>query len=112
MFPPGSLDALGLAPDQVGRRCGPVLDLLPDGRIVACYPLAAHASRRLAADSEVAELRAFFRQAQETDRRFGLSRKCEGCAWRERGECVGGCLSLSLRRLRRRGFSTVVPEVA
>lgn len=100
MFPEGALDALGLAAGDVGRRCSPILDLLPDGRVVACYPLAAHAAEPLSGDAR--EARARFVARQKADRVFTLFKTCGACAWRARGECTGGCLAASLRQTRPR----------
>jgi hypothetical protein len=109
MFPDGALAALGKGPGEVGLRCNPILDLLPDGSFVSCYPLATHAKADLTTDCDAASLRAQFSARQSIDRPVMLYRECETCAWRERGECTGGCLSASLRRLRRRDFAVAVP---
>lgn len=112
LFPEGALAALGLGAAEVGRRCGPALDVLPDGRVVGCYALAAVEQRRLAPGLDGAAVRADFALRWQSLRAFKLSRKCEGCAWRDRGECEGGCLAASLRRSRGDPFELQVPEVA
>lgn len=112
MFPEGALAELGKTPDDVGLRCSPILDLMPDGQMISCYPLASHTTIRLTPDHDAQQLRAQFVTRQEADRKFMLYRECEECSWRARGECTGGCLSASLGRLRRRDFSFTVPEVA
>jgi radical SAM protein with 4Fe4S-binding SPASM domain len=112
MFPEGALVALGKTPDDVGLRCSPILDLLPDGQMISCYPLATHATAALASDHDARQLRAHFVLRQQNDRQLMLYRECEQCSWRARGECTGGCLSASLRRLRRREFSVSVPRVS
>lgn len=112
MFPEGALAELGKTPDDVGLRCSPILDLMPTGQVISCYPLAAHATAALTPDHTAQQLRAHFATRQEADRKFMLYRECEDCSFRARGECTGGCLSASLGRLRRRDFSFIVPEVA
>ena len=109
MFPEGAMSALGLTAEDVGLRCSPILDLLPDGHFISCYPLAAHAREPLRTDTDASRLRARFSQAQAADRTVMLYRECQTCHWRERGECTGGCLSASLRRMRHRDFSVAVP---
>lgn len=105
MFPPGALAALGLAPAELGLRCGPMLDLLPDGRVIPCYPLAAFGSELLARHRDADGLRAQFFSQPGASRSWTLQRECETCGWREQGECAGGCLAASLRRLRHRDFA-------
>jgi hypothetical protein len=106
MFPPGAMQALGLTTNEVGLRCSPILDLLPNGTFISCYPLAAHATEPLAGDA--AAVRARFITRQAPDRTFMLYKHCVECDWRARGECTGGCLSASLRQLRRREFAVAV----
>lgn len=108
MFPEGALEMLGKGPDEVGLRCNPILDVLPDGQVISCYPLASHAAEWLPDDHDDQWLRGQFAEKQEADRRFMLYQECNSCAWRMRGECTGGCLSGSLRRLRRAPFSVSV----
>lgn len=112
LFPAGALAALGLEAAALGHRCGPALDLLPDGRVVGCYALAGVEQRGLEPGLGVAALRASFAERWQSLRTFTLSRKCEGCAWRDRGECEGGCVAAALRRSRGEGFELRIPEVA
>ncbi len=112
MFPEGAMAALGITSADVGLRCSPILDLLPDGRFISCYPLTAHATEALTPDRDATWMRLRFIERQETDRHFMLYRECESCPWRERGECTGGCLSASLGRLRHRDFTVALPESA
>lgn len=112
MFPDGALDALGLTSAEVGLRCSPLLDLLPDGRVISCYPLAAQGAEPLVENRDAGWMRSRFSKRQEVDRVFTLYRECEDCRWRGRGECLGGCVSASLERVRQRGFSVAVPVLA
>ncbi len=98
MFPPGALAAMGRAPGELGRRCGPILDLLPDGQVVSCYALARHAQEPLPDREDAAWLRARLADRQRAVRSFTLYPKCALCEFRARGECVGGCLSAASRR--------------
>lgn len=112
MFPPGAMAALGLTENEVGLRCSPILDLLPDGSFISCYPLAAHAEEAMTAHHDAASVRAAFVQRQHADRSFMLYKDCEACEWRAQGACTGGCLSASLRRTRHRDFAIEVPHDA
>ena len=100
MFEEGALDALNIPDGEVGLRCNPILDILPDGNVISCYPLASHESVDLESFDDAASLREHFRTRQNDDRSFMLYKKCTTCDWRARGECTGGCLAGSMRRLR------------
>jgi MoaA/NifB/PqqE/SkfB family radical SAM enzyme len=109
MFPEGALRELGIAPQQVGLRCNPILDVLPDGQVISCYPLGDfHRERMLPAD-DVISLRRRFNEKLAPLRPLGIFRKCAGCDFRARGECVGGCLSTAMRRLQQREFQISAP---
>lgn len=110
MFPAGAMAALGLTEREVGLRCSPILDVLPDGSLISCYPLATHATERLADHATSASIRDAFVEQQATDRAFRLYKDCESCYWRAQGQCTGGCLSASLRRTRHRDFSVEVAD--
>jgi MoaA/NifB/PqqE/SkfB family radical SAM enzyme len=110
MFPDGALELLGLGRDDVGLRCNPILDVLPDASVISCFPLAAHSRERLFKEHDAAWLRSRFSPAQQGDRALMLFRECATCHWRARGDCTGGCLAASMGRLRRTDVSFVVPE--
>lgn len=109
MFPEGTLGDLGPGAADLGTRCGPVLDLLPDGRVISCYPLAALGSIALGPEWDASAARAHFQDRRDAMGPCYLSPGCDGCAWRARGECGGGCLSGALRRRRSGTFSVTVP---
>jgi radical SAM protein with 4Fe4S-binding SPASM domain len=110
MFPEGALEALQKTSADVGLRCNPILDVLPDGEVISCYALSSHASEPLTFGRDAQWFRQRLTERQEADRRVMLYRECETCAWRARGECTGGCLSASLGRLRHRDFEVAVPR--
>ena len=100
MFPCGFLEAMGTAAGDIGTRCSPVLDILPDGQVVPCYPLAALAREPLPEGETADALRGRFSQRLSPYRRLGVFRECAVCEVREKGGCNGGCLAASMRRLR------------
>ncbi len=105
MFPDGTVAALGPGGGSLGNRCGPILDLLPDGRLISCYPLAALGAVPLEPDLDAPRARAIFAARQQADRAFRLTPDCDACSRRAGGECSGGCLAAALQRQRRRTFS-------
>lgn len=112
MFEQGAMEMLGLTEREVGLRCSPILDLLPDGTFISCYPLSTHATEPLTVHRTSASVRDAFVRKQETDRAFMLYRECGPCQFRAEGKCTGGCLSASLRRTRHRDVSIEVPNGA
>ena len=100
MFPAGFLDTLGAAAGDIGGRCSPVLDVLADGEVVSCYPLAGLAREALPSDETADALRVRFTARFAGYRRLGVFRECASCAVREDGRCNGGCLAASMQRLR------------
>jgi len=101
MFPPGSLDALGPAAASIGPCCSPILDILPGREVVSCFPLAALVREPLPESESADALRSRFTARLAAYRRLGVFRECAICEARKNASCNGGCLSASLRRLRR-----------
>jgi radical SAM protein with 4Fe4S-binding SPASM domain len=99
MFPDGTLEDLGIGPQQVGLRCNPILDILPGGQVISCYPLAALARETLPAEHDGAWLSDSFNERLGSYRPMMLFRECATCAWRQRGECTGGCIANAMRRM-------------
>lgn len=105
MFPPDFVETMGESGADIGRRCNPVLDILPDGQVVSCYPLAAMGHHALPEDHGASWLREFFAAKAMPLRSSGLFRECARCLLRQRDACTGGCLSAAAQRLRRAPFT-------
>jgi MoaA/NifB/PqqE/SkfB family radical SAM enzyme len=99
MFPEGALQRLEIGPEQVGLRCNPILDVLPDGKVISCYPMADFHQERLSDWEHVPALAERFSERLSSLRPIGIFKRCADCAIRERGHCVGGCHALAMRRL-------------
>lgn len=100
MFPTGFLAALGPVARDIGSRCSPILDILPDAQVVSCFPLAMQAREPLPEGENAEALRSRFTVRLSGYRRLGVFRECAGCQERESGRCIGGCLAASMQRLR------------
>lgn len=100
MFPEGAEAALGPAWADVGVRCDPILDVLPDGSVIACYPLEPLARLPLDRHGTADGFRVEFERTQAGLRRLGIKPECEPCPARAAGGCNGGCLAAAMRRLR------------
>lgn len=90
---------------DLGRRCNPILDLLPNGEFISCYPLATLHREKLTQIVDAAELRRRFTAQFDDLRQATLYPECVQCEFRARGECTGGCLSASLLRSRSTTFT-------
>jgi MoaA/NifB/PqqE/SkfB family radical SAM enzyme len=87
---------------RAGAQCGPALDILPSGRIVACLPLAElGGSLAIGSQLTTASLRDAFEARLGCYRGVGAFERCSSCPSSRRGACAGGCLALAARRLHR-----------
>jgi len=100
MFPPGELAELEITPKQVGLRCNPILDILPGGQAISCYPLASIAREAMDHHQDGSMLAEHFTRQIAPFRPLKLYKHCDSCQWLRRGECTGGCVAGSMQRLR------------
>lgn len=100
MFPDGCYARLGECSAHVGRRCGPVVDLLLDGRVVPCFPLSHWKSWKLPPPRKLRWLREQMAAALEPYRELGIFRECRICPLPAQGLCHRGCRAQALLRLR------------
>jgi MoaA/NifB/PqqE/SkfB family radical SAM enzyme len=99
MFP-GFEDGRSQAPADVGTRCNPILDLLPDGTLISCYPLAGFGRVAIEAVEDGRQARSLFGQRFAPFKTIGVFPECCHCrAFREKS-CVGGCRAAAMTRLR------------
>ncbi|MFP4475868.1 MAG: radical SAM protein [Desulfatibacillaceae bacterium] len=104
MFGEEGLEALGMSAADVGMRCNPLPDVLPDGSVAPCYALAPRDRLPMDGLPDADRARSLFASRLAGLRRVGIYPECGACRYRERGECAGGCLGAALDRLR--GSST------
>ena len=105
MFSPEELEALGDAVEHVGSRCNPILDILPDGEVVSCYPLASFHREPLPDHHDASWLRARFVEKLKPFETLGVFRQCSSCALKGDDKCNGGCRAAAMRRLRHSSFT-------
>ncbi|MFZ0800149.1 MAG: radical SAM protein [Terriglobales bacterium] len=99
MFPEGVVESLGPSAGDIGRRCSPVLDILSDGQVVSCYPLAALHREALTEEVDADCLRHRFEKRFSPYRPAGVLPECSSCALKRQGYCVGGCLAAAMKRM-------------
>jgi pyruvate-formate lyase-activating enzyme len=102
MFSEAFFEVTGFTAGQIGNRCGPIPDVLPDLSTIHCYALGNLDRYPLSGVATTAELLRWHADRQARFRRLGLYRACSACNWRQTGQCCGGCLATSLLRLRTR----------
>lgn len=91
--------ALRVERRQISGRCRPVLDVLPDGRVVPCFPLARVSTEPLPERERAAAVRARTARRLRGLRTLGVYAACATCDLRARGACSGGCLAAAMQRL-------------
>lgn len=111
MFPEDSFALIGQDIANLGNRCNPILDILPEGQVISCFPLANFQQELILEDMKDADLRQIFINKQKPFRSMMLYKKCHTCEYRLHGYCVGGCLSASMQRQRTNEFTFSLPAV-
>ncbi|MBN2821635.1 MAG: radical SAM protein [Coriobacteriia bacterium] len=76
--------------ESVGTRCGPIVDVLPEGDAIACYALASLVRLPLDGYATRRELIATFTEALG-DGPPWIFEECAECTHRAAGRCTGGC---------------------
>jgi hypothetical protein len=110
MFSEGFLTDHPALLQEIGTRCNPVLDILPEGRVIACYALGAAGSVRLTESSHRDGLLAVFEQGLDRLLPMGAYRECALCDHRRVGRCTGGCRARRAGRLRPVGMHPLEDE--
>lgn len=99
MFAHESLPALDVAVFDCGRRCNPLPDILPDGRAIACYPLADLGAVAPDQTTTAAAIRRHFQEVLDPYAALGIFSECSACELFRERRCLGGCRAAALRRL-------------
>jgi len=109
MFSDEDVEVLRNAGTDLTPRCNPILDVGVDGTVSHCFPLAGRFDLALTSQPVAKELRQVIEDRTRPYRQAGVYRRCSRCAFRERGECAGGCLAMTIRRFRSRPLRIAVP---
>ncbi len=110
MFPDHELNFLKNTFKDIGKRCNPVLDILPDGTFIPCYPLAGMFRQAPGKNDDAQSMRSLFESRIKPYRSLGIFKECSICNMKASGECTGGCLSAAMQRLRYKNFEFNVTE--
>jgi hypothetical protein len=99
MFAHESLPALDVAVSDCGRRCNPLPDVLPDGRAIACYPLADLGAVAVDQTTTAVDIRRHFQEVLAPYAALGIFPECSSCDLFRDQRCLGGCRAAAVRRL-------------
>jgi hypothetical protein len=95
---------------RIGWHCNPILDIDAHNQVIHCYPLTGVGAINLDATSTATTLRAHFSEQVAMYRQAGIFPECINCPLKQRGECTGGCLAVTMRRFRHSDFAIQVAE--
>jgi len=95
-----SSDFMGTSPfaKQIGPRCNPVIDILPDGDIIPCYALSHLNCANLQSDKTRDAMVTRFETELQPWREVGSKPECSTCTYRHREICCGGCVARAMMR--------------
>jgi hypothetical protein len=111
MFPEEFLSQADCVPEDIGRRCGPIPDMLADGSAVHCFPLLSTAEVNLTEDLTAQEVKALLSRRMEPYQGIGVFAECSVCCYRTSGKCFGGCIATARQRLRSSSHSFYLTPV-
>jgi radical SAM protein with 4Fe4S-binding SPASM domain len=77
--------------------CNSILDILPDGRIVYCLPLATVRAESYSRFGTYSEAKRWYESQFTPYRPLGSTSKCFSCQLLISGHCAGGCLARILK---------------
>ncbi|MBU1170470.1 MAG: radical SAM protein [Proteobacteria bacterium] len=104
MFPTDMAKELKPLFEKSGVCCNPNLDLLPDGRFIACYPLNNMGQFPLTPETTALSLIQAFNEERSIYKDIGIFSHCRSCHLFKNG-CHGGCLALKMNRVHTRRTS-------
>lgn len=110
MFSDEELQILRESQAHIAWRCSPVVDIDLDGSAFPCFPLAAVVRIRDALSQDVTALQVQFEQALAYFRVCGIYPECSTCDLRITEKCSGGCLALTLRRMKNQTLIYTIPN--
>jgi len=113
MFPEELKEMIEEHYKDIGKRCNPLPDILPDGNVVSCFPLF-HATEKLKLSDyqDTGEIGKVFLKKMEPFRSTGIFPHCTKCDLFLKGECYGGCRAQVLNRFKRIENGQPVPSTA
>ncbi|MDY0150722.1 MAG: radical SAM protein [Candidatus Cloacimonas sp.] len=97
MFP--GLASSSAAPFPTAN-CSPILDILTDGSVICCFPLARIYKTDIYQYASLAEMHLYFSDVLSKFDSVGIFKACNLCSFSQNYSCKGGCISHKIRRFR------------
>jgi hypothetical protein len=85
--------------------CGPIPDILPDGKIIHCFPCAEQDKYHVSDFNHLSEAKNKLTELLAPYREVGIFKSCSECFFRAENKCLGGCRGTAMRRLSSVGFT-------
>jgi len=103
------LRRVGMSSAEMGCRCGPIPDILPDLTAIHCFPLGELDQIPVSGVGTVTQVNDLLKQRTRVFRGIGVFRECRRCPLLESGQCNGGCVAAALLRSRRTPVAVSAP---
>ena len=125
MFTPDFLEVAEIKAEELGLRCGPIPDILPDLTSIHCFPLGELDELPISGITTFQEMRNMHEQRINVFKKIGIFQECSQCDFMQNNLCMGGCPSLAMIRSNRdylnkdnllnnrfeaKASSTIIPE--
>ncbi|MDA3894331.1 MAG: radical SAM protein [Salinivirgaceae bacterium] len=99
MFAPEYHNILRNELKNTGKCCEPILDLMPNGKFISCYPLSNFHSMNIKEQSTSNEIKQVFNKQLEPYKLSGIFPYCKTCSLFNNA-CNGGCISYRIQRFK------------
>jgi hypothetical protein len=109
MLTPRFFEVTGIAAQELGCRCGPIPDILPDLTSIHCFPLGELDELPISGLHTFQEIRSMHEQRVGVFKEVGIYKECSQCSVRQNGSCAGGCPSVAMLRSNRTGLTMSGP---
>ncbi|MEO8355191.1 MAG: radical SAM protein [Chloroflexota bacterium] len=110
MFSNDDMETLHQAQADIGWRCNPILDVDLTEQVFHCFPLSGKVHRPFFPDADARNLRALLVEQTRHYRMAGIYKECSTCSFRQRDECMGGCLANTMKRFQPAALRLRVPD--
>jgi collagenase-like PrtC family protease len=107
MFTSGFFELAGITPRELGHRCNPIPDILPDQTAIHCFPLGELDELPISGIRTLQEMRTLHENRVGVFKNIGIFRECSRCVFLQNDTCTGGCLSAAMLRSNRTILSSL-----
>jgi len=105
MFPVENLKDIQKFSVDIGKRCSPIIDIMPDNSLIPCFPLSTKWREYLTNTIDQQTIIQVFEKQMSFYRQSGIYKECQSCTLKQNGDCFGGCLASTIKRFQKAEFS-------